>query len=202
MQARNTEQVHDARLPEVEEGRGLKVVAPSQQQGCRHAFVLLTEGCGLQPLDKMPLHPLGPCKDPPVACKAVGLPVPRLLRHITLPRNPFAQQIAAVVELIGVDATVRLLGPSVDNQPVAILQGGSGAVLVKIEEDGTVSLLPGGTVVYRLDTGCHFIGAGSLAGGVGKAYTEKGRLTAGHTPARRRQPIGRGGAMVGGGQET
>ena len=78
-------------------------------------------------------------------------------------------------------------------------QGGGGAVLVEIKEDGAVGLLPGGAVVYRLDTGSHFIGAGCLAGGVGKAYTEKGGLTVSHTPARRRQPISRGGAMMGGG---
>ena len=106
--------------------------------------------------------------------RAVGQVLPPVRRHVALPRYALAEQVAAIVELMGLETAVWELGTGTDNETVGIVQGGSHAVLVEVEEDGAGGRNPLVVVPDALYAGGNLVGTSGLVRRVVEAHLQDG----------------------------
>ena len=200
VQPRHAEQVQYAGGAVLLDGGGVEVIAPAGEKSFGNALLGGREAALLYATDQAALHLLGP-GDEAAVVSGFGwqeAPMPRTGK--CLPAYAFVQQVAAVVELVGVLFAVGQLWTGVQQQTVAIAQLQGGAVGREVEHHAAVGGVPCRAGADGLDTGFNLAGAGCLAGCIDEGGHEGGGLVALCAPAVGGQSLGGVGGVQGGSQ--
>ena len=172
------------------DGGGVEVIAPAGEKSFGNALLGGREAALLYATDQAALQLLGPGDEATAASGFGGQEAPMPRTGKCLPAYAFVQQVAAVVELVGVLFAVGQLWTGVQQQTVAIAQLQGGAVGREVEHHAAVGGVPCRAGADGLDTGFNLAGAGCLAGCIDEGGHEGGGLVALSAPAVGGQSLG------------